>query len=174
MHLRPSHSNLFTSRFFTLLVVALALVAFGCGGGAEDEHAEMDHSAMDHDAMEAESDAPRIFFSDLNDGDTVTSPLNLTLGAENFIIEAVGDGVVKEGAGHFHVGVNEHCLPPGEIIPPGTPNWIHFGDGSSVIEIQLEPGLTHLSLQIGDGEHRILDAPGLCQMVTVEVIQEGV
>ena len=30
------------------------------------------------------------------------------------------------------------------------------------------------TLQIGDGEHRTIDEPGLCQMVNIEVIQEGV
>lgn len=171
------HLKTIDSRFLTFLLLALALVAFGCGGGAaEDEHADMDHSEMDHSEMEEaeESTGPSIYFADLNDGDTVTSPLRLTLGADNFTIEPVGDGAIHEGAGHFHVGVGEHCLPPGTVIPPGTPNWIHFGDGSSVIEIQLDPGMHHLSLQAGDGEHRTLDAPGLCQMVTIEVIQEGV
>ncbi len=174
------HLRFIDSRFATFLVLALALVAFGCAGGdaPTDEHADHaehdDHADHEADAAETDSDAPRVYFSDLKDGDTVTSPLRLALTAENFTIEPVGDGMVNEGAGHYHLGINEHCLPPGTVIPPGTPGWIHFGDGSSEIEVQLEPGFTHLSLQIGDGEHRTLDEPGLCQMVNVEVIQEGV
>jgi hypothetical protein len=35
--------------------------------------------------------------------------------------------------------------------------------------MQLPPGQHTLTIQIGDGEHRTLDEPGLCQTITVTV-----
>ena len=58
------------------------------------------------------------------------------------------------------------------MIPTADP-WIHFGDGSDSIEIELTPGEHYLCLQIGDGEHRTLDEPGLSQYIMVHVEEEA-
>jgi hypothetical protein len=91
---------------------------------------------------------------------------------ENFEIEPVGDGMVHEGKGHFHVGVDTICLPADTVIPTADP-WIHFGDGSSSIELDLAPGPHTLVLQMGDGEHRTLDEAGLCAVLSVTVAADA-
>ena len=159
-----------------LLLAGGLLTACGHHDAANDGD---DHAAMDHDAMidgEAESDsaaetAPRVFFANLSDGDEVTSPVSIEFGIENFEIVAAQDPIViEEGKGHHHLGVNTHCLEPGVIIVKAEP-WIHFGDGSNTIDMQLPPGPAHLVLQVGDGEHRTLDEPGLCAMINLTVIE---
>ena len=45
-------------------------------------------------------------------------------------------------------------------------------DGSASIEIELEAGEHYLCLQIGDGEHRTLDEPGLSQYIMVHAEEE--
>jgi len=165
-----------TAILFCLMMLALA-IACGGGGDSGEEAAEtetMEESAepetMEESAAEEEtSDAPRIFFIEPADGATVTSPVTFTFGYENFIIEPKGD--IHEGAGHHHIGLDTECLPPGEAIPEADP-WIHFGDGSATIEMQLPPGEHTLTIQIGDGEHVTLDEPGLCQTITVTA-EEG-
>jgi len=144
-------------------------VSVACGGGAE-EHAEpADHAPVEE--APAASSAPRVFFTNVTEGDDVTSPVHLEFGIENFEIVAAQDPVViEEGKGHHHLGVNTHCLPAGTVIEKADP-WIHFGDASNTIEVQLEPGPVHLSLQIGDGEHRTLDEPGLCAMINLNVVE---
>ena len=72
------------------------------------------------------------------------------------------------GAGHHHIGINTECLPAGEAIPEADP-WVHFGDGSAIIEMQLEPGEHTFTIQLGDGEHVTLDEPGLCASITITV-----
>lgn len=119
--------------------------------------------------MEMEgSGAPRVWFIQPEPGAVVTSPVAFEFGSENIKIEPKGD--VHAGAGHHHIGVDTECLPPGELIPEAAP-WVHFGDGSSVIEMQLPPGEHTLALQLGDGEHRTLDEPGLCEVITITVVE---
>lgn len=141
-------------------------------GGTEDEAAETEGSMEQAEQQEtAGEDEPRVYFVEPEDGATVTSPVELEFGAENFTIEPVGDGEIHEGAGHYHIGVDADCLEPGIVIPEAAP-WVHFGDGSNQIEMQLPPGETTLTLQIGDGEHRTLEAEGLCQSITVTVVED--
>ncbi len=155
-----------------LTCIFLLCLSFACAGGGEEEaeeasHEDMEHAVAEEPAEMAESsDAPRVWFITPEDGATVTSPVAFEFGSENITIEPKGD--IHAGAGHHHIGINTECLPAGEAIPEADP-WVHFGDGSAMIEMQLEPGEHTLTIQIGDGEHVTLDEPGLCTSVTITV-----
>jgi hypothetical protein len=133
------------------------------------EAAATDHGTHDAEATH-EAGAPRVYFVGLEDGATVPLTVQLQFAAENFTIEPVADGAIHHGAGHYHVGLDTDCLPAGVVIPTADP-WIHFGDGSSTIEVPLTPGEHRLALQIGDGEHRTLADPGLCQVIRVVAVE---
>ena len=155
----------------TLAAVALLVLLAAC---AADESADSEMHD-DHDAETAESaddGAPRVYFEGLENHDTIPSLVTLNFAAENFTIEPVGDGAINEGAGHYHIAIDGECLEPGIVIPTAAP-WIHFGDGSSSIEIELDPGEHYLCLQIGDGEHRTLDEAELSQYIMVHVEEEA-
>ena len=159
--------------YLTLAAASLLLLLAACGGGGADS--EDDHAGHDHEAEAAETaddGAPRVYFVGLENHDTIPSLVNLQFAAENFIIEPVGDGAINEGAGHYHIAIDGECLEPGIVIPTADP-WIHFGDGSDSIEIELSPGEHYLCLQIGDGEHRTLNEPGLSQYIMVHVEEEA-
>ena len=152
---------------FFLMVLALAIA---CGGGGDSGEEAAEPETIEEAAAEEESsDAPRVFFIEPSDGATVTSPVTFTFGHENYTIEPKGD--VHAGAGHHHIAINTDCLPPGEAIPEADP-WVHFGDGSATIEMQLPAGEQTLTIQIGDGEHVTSEEPGLCQTITITV-EEG-
>ena len=153
------------------LVVVLMAGWMGCAP-AEESSEDAEAEVMAHDeAMVAEGEGgPRVFFVSPEDGATVTSPVLLQFGAENFVIEPVGDGAIHDGMGHFHIAVNAPCLEPGIVIPTANP-WIHFGDGSAEIEMQLPTGEATLCLQIGDGEHRTLGGEGLSSVITLNVVE---
>ena len=68
--------------------------------------------------------------------------------------------------GHYHLGVDTGCLPAGEIIPEGE-GWVHFGDGSNVFTLQVEPAAYELTVQIGDDLHRTQE--GLCETISIEI-----
>jgi hypothetical protein len=165
-----------------LVLLGASLLVIGLGACAPKEEAapelapaeEAAEPAADEHADHADAAAPgpgaRIFFVEPANGATVTSPVKIVFGAENFIIEKRVEGVVNPGAGHHHIGLDTQCLPPGEIIPTAAP-WVHFGDGSSTIEFQLPPGEHHLVAQVGDGDHRTLAEPGLCAELHLTVVE---
>ncbi len=158
------------------LVLAPALAVFGCGGGMESEPAsEMAEEPME-EAAPAPTGPPRVFFVAPRDGDQMSSDhdVELEFGAENYMISAIPDGFDPEAdepradMGHYHVGIDTGCLSAGEIIPEGQ-GWVHFGDGSNVFTLQVEPGAYELTLQIGDDLHRTQDAEGLCETISIEI-----
>ena len=160
----------FASILLCLMVLALAIA---CGGGGDSGEPAADPEPMEEAAEESMAEesaegsgAPRIFFITPEDGATVTSPVSFEFGHEIWIIEPKGP--INEGAGHHHIGLDIDCLPPGTPIPEADP-WVHFGDGSAVIDMQLPPGEHKLTIQIGDGEHVTLEEPGLCQTITITV-----
>lgn len=157
--------------FGVFAVCAAVLFAGACSsGGGNEEPAPVEESAP---AEEAPADTtPRAYFIEPSDEARLTSPVTLKFGMDNYIVEPIEDPlVVNPGHGHMHIGVNTECLPPGTIIPSADP-WVHFGDGSMEIQMQLPPGDHTLVLQVGDGEHRTLDEPGLCTSVMITVVEE--
>jgi hypothetical protein len=114
----------------------------------------------------------RVFFIEPKNNATVTSPVHMKFGSEGIKIEAVPPGDVtttRPGVAHYHVGIDQNCLPAGKNIVKGTPSWVHFGDGKDVFDSQLTPGKHKLSVQLGDDLHNTL--PGSCQTITVNVKQ---
>jgi len=113
---------------------------------------------------------PRVFFIEPKNNATVSSPVQMKFGSEGIEIAAVPKGEVtktRPGVAHYHVGIDEACLPAGKAIVKGTPSWVHFGDGSNVFEAQLTPGKHKLALQLGDDLH--VTMPGTCTVITVNV-----
>lgn len=163
-------------RFVHTFALGIAVVALAaCGPQTQEPEPEPDEAAEPaptEEAAEAETDVPRVFFVNLEDGGTYSSPLNLEFGVENYEIAPVVEGENPEGVGHYHLAVDVECWPRGEIIPEGEPGYIHFGDGSNTIEVPLEPGEHTLCLQIGDGEHRVPageELAGLTHQVTFTI-----
>jgi hypothetical protein len=145
----------FRRQQFALLVVVL-VAAFGALAGAQ--------------AKKTSAKRPRVFFVEPKTGATVTSPVHMKFGATGIQIAPVPPGDVttaRPGVAHYHVGIDQSCLPPGKTIVKGTPSWVHFGDGKSEFDSQLTPGKHKLALQLGDDLHNTL--PGTCAMITVNV-----
>ena len=139
-----------------LALVVVIVAGFGLVAGAQDK--------------KAAAKKARVFFVEPKNGATVASPAHLKFGAEGIEIAAVPPGDVKttrRGVGHYHVGVDQSCLPAGKTIVKGTPSWVHFGDGKSEIDMQLSPGKHKLALQLGDDLHNTM--PGTCTSITVNV-----
>lgn len=159
--------------------LALApLAAAACGGGSMPEpepEPAMESAPAAADPMPA-STGPRVFFVAPEDGGTYPagSPVTFEFGLENYELGAVPEAVdqPRAGLGHHHLGLNTDCLPPGEVIPQGEPEWIHFGDATATIDMMLEPGEHSFVLQLGDDEHRTQTDEGLCASVTIRV-EEG-
>jgi len=112
----------------------------------------------------------KVMFLEPKNNATVTSPVHMKFGSSGTTISPVPPGDLKEtrpGMSHYHVGIDQPCLPAGKNIVKGTPSWVHFGDGKDVFDSQLTPGKHKLALQLGDDLHNTL--PGACQVITVNV-----
>lgn len=114
----------------------------------------------------AASTAPRVFFTSPADGASVSSPVHVTLGAENFTIEAAGE--VKAGAGHLHIMVDTDCVAAGTIVPKDDTH-LHYGKGQVEADLELAPGAHTLCLQSADGVHTALPGDGMTQTIAITV-----
>jgi hypothetical protein len=142
--------------------VVLPLVVMLAGLGA------FAHAQAKKPAMKAAK--PKVFFVEPKNGANVTSPVHMKFGSSGIEISPVPAGDLKEtrpGVAHYHVGIDQDCLPPGKNIVKGTPSWVHFGDGKDVFDSQLSPGKHKLALQLGDDLHNTM--PGACQVINVTV-----
>ena len=144
------------------LPVLILVAGFGFAASAQDSKPAMKETAK----------KARVFFVEPKNGATVTSPLHMKFGSEGIEISPVPPGdltkaQVRPGKAHYHVGIDQSCLPAGKTIVKGTPSWVHFGDGKDVFDTQLTPGKHKLALQLGDDLHDTL--PGTCQEITVTV-----
>ncbi|MDE2180717.1 MAG: DUF4399 domain-containing protein [candidate division NC10 bacterium] len=108
----------------------------------------------------------RVFFTLPSDGATVTSPVKVTMGAENFIVEPAGQ--VKAEAGHLHIMVDTNCVAAGKVVPADATH-LHYGKGQLEAELVLSPGTHTLCLQAADGAHIALAGAGMTQKITLTV-----
>jgi len=166
MHVHDVQSFAFRAKLpFALLLTIILSVA--CSAPAPDQPAAEEPAAADSAPA-----GPRVFFVQPQDGATVMSPVTLQFGLEDYTLAPVPQGEVTDprpGAGHHHVGLNTQCLPPGTEIPMASP-WVHFGDGGSMIDMMLNPGVHTLTLQLGDDLHRTIEE-GLCTTISITVVE---
>jgi hypothetical protein len=156
-------------------VAAVALSVAACGGEAPQPESQSESSAAAPAADEhaGHTGASRVFFVSPKDGETIKPNHRFEFGSDMYTIAAVPEGEitadqVRPGVGHFHLGIDADCVPPGQEIPRGNPTWIHFGTGNNNIEMQaLTPGQHKFSVQAGDDLHRGVE--GLCETITVTV-----
>ncbi len=112
----------------------------------------------------ASNDSSRVFFIEPADGATVSSPVSVVMGVQDFVVEPATNGVT-EGHGHLHIMVDTPCVEPRLIVPPDAQH-LHFGKGQLATEIELGTGEHFLCLQAADGNHTALRAT---QGITITV-----
>ena len=157
-----------------LALVALLVSVAACGSSTpETSKPASSTPAATPAAPPAAGGSSRVYFMEPKDGATVKGPLvHLMFGSDNYTIApAPADKVPSPRAntGHYHVGVDTDCLPPGTEIVKGTPTWVHFGKGDNMIDMQLTPGQHKLALQAGDDNH--VTTSNMCQQITITVTQ---
>ena len=110
-----------------------------------------------------------VWFSNIKDGDKVSSPLFVGFGVSGFEIEMAGLQTSKKG--HFHLIINGEPSKKGDVIPADETH-IHYMMGEKYGYIELEPGKHTLTLQLADGLHEIID-DNLYKTINIEVVEEG-
>ncbi len=107
-----------------------------------------------------------VYFVNLSDGDTVSSPFKVEMGVKGMQVQPAGE--VNEGFGHHHLIIDGSWLETGTVVPADEKN-IHYGGGQTVTEdITLSPGEHTLTLQFADGFHASY-GEGMSATITVIV-----
>ena len=162
-HCKETDMNLRIRRCRSASIFACMVAALWMAGCAtEEEGTDADDSAAPPEEAPASEAAgqPEVFFTNMEDGGTYPTSHEIVFAAENFNIVPIEDPlVVRPGEGHYHLAIDVDCVAAGEIIPPGTPSYIHFGTGNDRITMQFEPGEHGVCLQAADGEHRVIAGP---------------
>jgi hypothetical protein len=94
----------------------------------------------------------RVYFKNLKDGETVTSPVKVEMGLEGLKLDTAG--AIVAGSGHHHLLIDAgDSIPAGQVVPKDSTH-LHFGKAQSTTEVKLAPGTHVLTLQFADGIHR--------------------
>jgi hypothetical protein len=94
----------------------------------------------------------KVFFKNIKNGATISSPFKVEMGVDKMKVDTVGPVVV--GSGHFHIFVDaEDSLAFGTVVPKDSTHF-HYGKGQTDAELSLTPGKHKLTLQFADGIHR--------------------
>ena len=155
-----------------ILPAALFVLLAACNSSSGDKekkedstannmnHDSMDHGNMDHTKMTSGTvpalpsipDGAKVFFKNLKNGATITSPFKLQMGAEVMKVDTAN--LVAPGSGHHHLFIDaEDSLASGTIVPKDSAH-VHFGKAQTEYELTLSPGKHKLTLQMADGLHR--------------------
>ena len=128
-------------------------------------------------AMSQGTPAPedaRVYFVNLEDGDTVASPVTVIFGLENMGVAPAG--TEKENTGHHHLLLNRPPLGEGaegadelEFGLPADDNHIHFGGGQTQVTLDLPEGQHTMQLVMGDLNHIPHATPVTSDVITITV-----
>ena len=160
---------------FTAAIVAAALIACNSNDDKTTETKEEGHDAHASTATAVEMPAmpevpanARVYFANLKDGQTVTSPLKVEMGVDAMHVDTA-NGMLKPASGHHHILVDIDSIPTGEVIKKDSVH-LHFGMAQTSAEIKLPPGKHSLTLQFADAMHRSYGSR-LTNKITVDVKQ---
>lgn len=148
-----------------LLPVCIVVFAACNNSGSKKESGDTTTVTSEHDTMHhmmpTEGNVPelpaipagaKVFFKNLKDGQTISSPFKMEMGTE--VIKVDTAGPVVAGSGHHHLLIDgPDSIAAGGIIPKDSVH-IHFGKGQTEYELKLAPGKHKLALQMADGLHR--------------------
>ena len=94
--------------------------------------------------------AARLYFVNLADGATVSSPVKVVFGLSGMGVAPAG--IEKAGTGHHHLLVDVNEWDANAPLPAND-NFRHFGAGQTEVSLDLKPGPHTLQLVLGDQNH---------------------
>ena len=117
--------------------------------GMDSSHGNMDMSS--NQSLPEIPSGARVYFKNLKEGQTVSSPIKVEMVAEGINVDTAG--TIKPGSGHHHLLIDVSSIEPGQVIPKDSRH-LHFGNAQKQAEVPLKPVKHTLSLQFADGIHR--------------------
>ncbi len=145
---------------------AILILGFAaCSGGSDKSSTDSTATTVSADTTHKMADTTqmvtplpdvpagaKVFFKNLKDGATVTSPLKVEFGVEGIALDTAG--AIKPASGHHHLLIDAgDSIAAGTVVPKDSTH-LHFGKAQTGTEIKLTPGEHQLTLQYADGIHR--------------------
>jgi hypothetical protein len=122
-------------------------------------------------AASAETPSPpgaAVYFINVKDGDTVTSPFKVQFGLTAMGVAPAGSQ--NPNTGHHHLLIDTQLTPEQMKQPiPADAQHRHFGGGQTEVLLTLPPGKHTLQLVLGDGAHTPHEPPVVSPVVSVTV-----
>jgi uncharacterized protein DUF4399 len=116
----------------------------------------------------------QVYFVNLEDGATVTSPVTVVFGLAGMGVAPAG--TEKDGTGHHHLLLDRPPLGQGadgaEELQLGIPvddNHLHFGGGQTQVTLDLPAGQHSMQLVLGDLNHVPHATPVASDVITITV-----
>lgn len=119
---------------------------------ATDTMSHMMDTTQSAPAMETAPADAKVFFKNLKDGQTVTSPFKVEMGVSGIALDTAGSMLVNTGHHHLLIDAGD-SIPMGTVVPKDSTH-LHFGKAQTETTLTLPPGKHTLTLQLGDGLHR--------------------
>jgi Domain of unknown function (DUF4399) len=116
----------------------------------------------------------QVYFVNIQDGATVTSPVKIVMGLSGMGVAPAG--VEKANTGHHHILVNRAPIGKAKggaaefqenII--ADDNHRHFGNGQTEMMLELKAGTHTLQLVLGDHNHIPHNPPVVSPQITITV-----
>jgi Domain of unknown function (DUF4399) len=164
-------------------ILLMGLVS--CNSGTSSESSAADSTSIQKDTSTSQKDTSRmamntltvdplpvipsgakVFFKNLKDGETVSSPVKVEMEVVAMAIDS--SGRIRTNSGHFHLLIDQGDSTPAGIVVPKDSTHLHFGNAQKVATITLSPGKHRLALQLADGIHRSYGSK-LSDAITVDV-----
>ena len=109
-----------------------------------------------------------VYFINLKDGDTVSSPFKVQFGLTGMGVAPAG--VEKPNTGHHHLIIDTTLSADEQKAPiPSDAKHLHFGGGQTEAMVTLPPGPHTLQLVLGDWSHVPHVPPIMSQVIKVTV-----
>ena len=115
-----------------------------------------------------------VYFINLEDGATVSSPVLVQMGVRGMGVAPAG--TEKEGTGHHHILINRPELGMGEDGAeewtyglPADDNHKHYGGGQTEAMLELAPGTHTLQMAFGDLNHVPFGPQMTTKVITITV-----
>ena len=107
-----------------------------------------------------------VYFVNLKNGDTVSSPVRVVFGLRGMGVAPAG--IERENTGHHHLLVDVEQFDVNAPLPTDDRHR-HFGAGQTEVSLELKPGAHTLQLVLGDQNHIPHHTPVMSERITVNV-----
>lgn len=153
-----------------LLAAAFAVGLGACGQTADTPGAPV----VRQEAPETRpfpDGAARVYFANLSDGDTVSSPFRVVFGLSGMGVAPAGVDATNTGHHHLLIDATLSAEERAYAIPADDTH-MHFGGGQTETVLTLAPGEHTLQLVFGDRGHTLFNPSVESEVITVNVRAE--